>query len=227
MKTAILLLSFLPSTLFSQEFDKERKIHFGVTTNYDTSSLNLPGFNLLAFGEYKKHQIAFGPRYTNALVKDYASYSQNYSGKSSSIILDLHYRYFLFNKTKRFNTFAEFSSEMHFRKNESTYFYDVNPSSEIYPMQVSYGSIFENSFNASKRSKGTYLSFYVGIGEEIKITKGLFANVEIGAGKKFGKSSLTIKDIDKDEVVYDKKNDSFNIYKGIALTGSVGLGYRI
>jgi hypothetical protein len=196
-------------------------------TNYVTSSLHMTGLNLLAFGEFKKHQIGFGPRYAISRPRNLAMNSKNYAETAKSVVLDFHYRYYIFDKSKRFNTFAQFTSEMNFRKNEATYFYDPNYTPEIDPsQQTAYGTIFENNFNARIRAKGTYLGFYIGIGEEVKITKGLFASVQVGAGITNGRSMYEITDVDKNEVVYYKKNDHFYWYHKTAFIGSIGLGYR-
>jgi hypothetical protein len=227
MKLSILLLFIFPFGLFAQKFEKEKNRHFGVITNYVTSSLHMTGLNLLAFGELKKHQIAVGTRYAISGPINFATYSKDYAGTAKSVVLDFDYRYSIFDKSKRFNTFAQFTSEINFRKNEATYFYDPNYTPEIDPSQhTAYGPIFENSFNASIRAKGTYLGFYIGVGEEVKIVKGLFATLHFGAGTIFGKSMYEISDIDKNAVVYSRKNDHFYMKNKIAYTGSVGLGYR-
>ena len=229
MKTVLTLFIILPSILFAQEFEKERKIHFGATTQFVTSALHQTGVNLMVFGELKKHQIAFGHRFPISLNNYYFANSGVLSKNSQSFVLDFHYRYFLLERTSRFNTFVQFSMEFNKRKDDVVFYYDPNASGpEIDPSSTSqstYAPTFENSFNGTSNSRGTKLGLYIGIGEEVKIYKGLFATVNLGFGKIVGSSNWTITDTDKSEVVYVQNSNSY-WSKTVAMTFSTGIGYR-
>lgn len=226
MKTTILLLSFLPIVLFAQEFEKEKKFHFGAATNFVTSSMHVPGVNLMAFADFKKHQIAFGPRYSYAENRSTIRNSAIKTKNSSSVILDFSYRYYLLDRAKRFNTFVQLSSELYTRKDAATFFYDPNaPTPEIDASQGNSGPTFDYSFNGASKISGTYVGVYLGVGEEIKITKGLFATVNIGIGKIGGKYDFTMRDDDKNELVLSQNSDYY-WNKRVAFTGCAGIGYR-
>ncbi len=97
------------------------------------------------------------------------------------------------------------------------------PTPEIDASHVNTGPTFDYSFNGASKISGTYVGVYLGVGEEIKITKGLFATVDIG--KIGGKYDFTMRDDDKNELVLSQNSDYY-WNKRVAFTGSAGIGYR-
>jgi hypothetical protein len=76
-------------------------------------------------------------------------------------------------------------------------------------------------------SKSSFINLYLSIGEEVKLYKGFFVTANFGLGKLIEKSTYTIKDLDKDELVYKiGTNDKFEVQRKLAYTLSLGVGYR-
>lgn len=220
MKTTIILLFILPFSLIAQEFEKEKDFHFGVLGQYSNSSFHKNGLETSVFAEYKKHQLAIGTRPFFLKSKDYNSTIDSISSHATVLFFNFHYRYFLFDKTKRFNTFVQLSSEIYSSKTNGDHYYK---SAQAYPV----GPYFDYDFHAITASKGTFLNVYLSVGEEIKLFKGLFATANVGLGKIIGKSNYTITDADKNELVYNIGTDNkYRVEKTLAYTVSLGMGYR-
>jgi|TARA_R110000737_G_scaffold109050_2_gene141952 hypothetical protein len=136
------------------------------------------------------------------------------------ICFNLHCRYFIFDKANRFNTSIQISSEIYKSENKGNYYYN---SINNYPI----GPAFSYSFNALMESKSSFINLYLSIGEEVKLYKGFFVTANFGLGKLIEKSTYTIKDLDKDELVYKiGTNDKFEVQRKLAYTLSLGVGYR-
>lgn len=221
MKWFLTILAFLFSfNFFSQEIKAEKKFHFGAIAQLMGVTYDNVALNATLFGEIKNHQLGIGSHY-DFFNRPKSQFGPNTSETNlNSGNLDIYYRFYAINKGDRFRTFVQLTGKFDFLKEESNFV--TIPNSD---QQLAYGPIFSSSYSARGNYSESNIGVFLGIGEEFKIMKGLFANAHLAFGIKTYKSRYNIQNLETNLTTFDHNQNYLDI-KSFALLGSIGVGYR-